>query len=44
MDEWSGWFTIAGIIGVVLVLGGAMAVVRAMRGKRPVSRPHDHER
>jgi hypothetical protein len=43
MDEPSGWFAIAGIIAVLVVLFGAMGIVRSMRGKRPVPKRESQE-
>jgi hypothetical protein len=43
MLEVSGWFAVAGIIAVLVVLFGAMGIVRTMRGKRPVPKRDHHE-
>jgi hypothetical protein len=37
----AGWFAVAGVIAVLVVLLGAMGIVRTMRGKRPVPKSDD---
>ena len=43
MDEWSVLFTVAALLGVLLMLFGAWWIVRTMRARRPPPRIGERE-